>query len=133
MPGASPQPAARKPTARSRVSNGSDILPQVDGRSLIARRYRDISAAIMADHGGADRLSETRFQLIRRFAASAVLAEQLESKLANGEQIDVATHSTLVSSMVRVAARIGINRMPKNVRPNLQEYLDGKVLDEESP
>ena len=31
-----------KAQARSRVSNGRDVLPDVDGRSLVARRYRDI-------------------------------------------------------------------------------------------
>src|ERR1035441_10010098 len=43
-----------KTHARSRVSNGKDILPGVDGRSLIARRYRDISFEIFADAGGID-------------------------------------------------------------------------------
>ena len=37
--------AVRKPTARSRVNNGRDVLPNVDGRSLVARRYRDVAAA----------------------------------------------------------------------------------------
>ena len=36
----------RKPDARSRVTNGHDVLPNVDGRSEIARRYFDISSAI---------------------------------------------------------------------------------------
>jgi hypothetical protein len=34
------------PRLGSRLSNGRDILPDVDGRSLIARRYRDITSAI---------------------------------------------------------------------------------------
>ena len=41
-----------KPEARSRISNGKDLLPGIDGRSLIARRYRDISSAILVDQGG---------------------------------------------------------------------------------
>jgi hypothetical protein len=64
------------------VSNGGDILPGVDGRSLVARRYRDITSALASDQGGADRLSEARRQLIRRFAVAAVLAEQIEARPA---------------------------------------------------
>jgi hypothetical protein len=113
----------RKPQARSRLSNGRDLLPNVDGRSLIARRYRDIMSAIASDQGGADRLSEARLQLIRRFAAAACLAEQLEARLARGEQIDIQEHSLLVSTMVRVAQRIGVDRVPRDVAPCLAEYL----------
>lgn len=105
----------RKWHGRSRVSNGHDLLPDIDGRSVIARRYRDITSAIMVDQGGAVQCSESRQQLIRRFAASAVLAEQLESRLANGEDIDVQQHALLCSSLVRLAQRIGIDRVPREV------------------
>jgi len=104
-----------KRAARSRVSNGKDILPNCDQRSIVARRYRDISSAILADMGGPDNCSETRQQLVRRFSAAAVLAEAMESKLANGEQIDVTEHCLLTSTMTRVASRIGIDRTPKEI------------------
>jgi hypothetical protein len=117
----SPKPLKRQ--ARSRVSNGADILPGVDGRSLIARRYRDITAAITADQGGAERMSEARMQLIRRFAAAAVLAEVMEARLANGEAIDIAEHSVLSSTLVRLAARIGIDRRTKNITPSVSDYI----------
>ena len=99
------------------------MLANADGRTTVARRYRDIAAAIATDQGGADRLSETRLQLIRRFSAAACLAEQLESRLARGEEIDIQEHSLLVSTMVRVAQRIGIDRRAKNITPSLSEYL----------
>ena len=123
MPAASAALVHRKPTARSRITNGADILPGVDGRSLIARRYRDIAAQIAADQGGADRCSEARAQLIRRFAAAAVMAEAMEAQLANGESIDVAEHALLSSTLVRLASRIGIDRRAKNITPTLREYL----------
>jgi hypothetical protein len=55
---------------------------------------RYIASAILVDQG-VD-VSESRKQLIRRFAAASVLAEQLESKLANGQQIDIAETRTAV-------------------------------------
>jgi hypothetical protein len=121
-PAGSRRNGRRKPEARSRVSNGVDVLPDVDGRSIIARRYRDIQSAIInSDQPG--ELSETRLQLVRRFSAAAVLAEQMESRLANGEQIDVSEHALLVSSLVRIARLIGIDRVPVDVSPTLHDIL----------
>jgi hypothetical protein len=106
-------------TNRSRITNGQELLPNVDGRSTVARRYRDIAS----DQGGPDQCSESCQQLIRRFAAAAVIAEQLEAKLARGETIDITEHALLVSTLVRVAQRIGIDRIPKMIVPTLNEYL----------
>jgi hypothetical protein len=52
-----------------------------------------------------------------------VLAEQLESDLANGKQINITEHALLCSTLVRVARQIGINRIPRNVTPTLDQYL----------
>jgi hypothetical protein len=118
----------RKSHGRSRVSNGHDLLPDIDGRSVIARRYRDIAGAILVDQGGIDQCSESRKQLVRRFAAAAVLAEQLEARLVNGEKIDIAEHATLSSTLVRLAQRIGIDRIPRDVTPpTVEAYLAAKA------
>jgi len=121
---ARPGSGRAKAQARSRVSNGADILPGVDGRSGLARRYRDIASAIAADQGGADRLSEARLQLVRRFAAAACLAEGMEAKLALGEEIDIAQHALLCSSLVRLGQRIGIDRRLRNITPSVNDYLE---------
>ena len=76
-------------------------------------------------------MSEARVQLIRRFSAAAVLAEQMEAKMANGEEIDVQRHAHLCSTLVRIASRIGLGRHLRNVTPSLKEYLDHKQLGEE--
>jgi hypothetical protein len=118
-------PARRKPEARSRVTNGSDVLPGVDGRTEIARRFFDICQSLIQDAAGVDRCSEAKLQLIRRFAAAAVMAENLEAKLARGEEIDIQEHATLSSTLVRLGARIGINRVAKNITPSLSDILRG--------
>jgi hypothetical protein len=121
---ADPRPVERsRSKQRSRTTNGTALLPDVDGRSVIARRLKDITSAILADQGGAEQCSESRLQLVRRFAAAAVLAEQMESRLANGEQIDVQEYALLCSTLTRLAQRIGIERRAKDVTPNLSEYL----------
>jgi hypothetical protein len=119
------QPRAdRKVYARSRLTNGKDLLPNIDGRSVIARRYRDICSAIAADQGGLDQLSEARLQLIRRFAACCVLSEDMESRLVRGGQIDITEYVQLTSTMVRVAQRIGLDRVPRDVSsPSLSDLF----------
>jgi hypothetical protein len=112
----------RKSHGRSRVSNGHDVLPDCDGRTIIARRYRDIANAIFVDQTGAD-CSEARKQLIRRFAAAAVLAEQLESQLVNGAEINVERDALLCSTLTRLAARIGIDRVAKDISPTLGDLM----------
>jgi hypothetical protein len=124
MPTVSAIKERAKTHARSRVSNGKDILPDVDGRSMVARRYRDISNSIFTDQGGIERCSEARQQLIRRFAASSVIAEQMEAELANGKPINIAEHSLLSSTLTRLATRIGIDRRSRDITPpSVESYL----------
>lgn len=135
MPAANIALVRHKPTARSRVSNGSDLLPGIDGRSAIARRYRDILAALASDQGGADRMGEARTQLCRRFAALAVQAEAMEARLASGETIDLQQHTLLCSTLTRLASRIGIERRAKDVTLPLRERwaLEAQAEGEDTP
>jgi hypothetical protein len=102
-------------------------FPNADVR--FARRYRDIAHAIIGEQGGADQCSESRQQLIRRFAAAAVLAEQLEARLAYGNEIDITAHALLAATLVRIAQCIGIDRPAKNTTSSLREYLAAKTTE----
>ena len=134
MPESAPKSTPRRPLLvrlpsrqRSRISNGRDLLPDIDGRSAIARRFKDITSAVLIDQG--ERLSESRIQLVRRFAAACVMAEQMEAQLVNDEPINIQEHSLLCSTLVRIAQRIGINRVPKNVTPHLHDYLEARATE----
>jgi hypothetical protein len=120
-------PVRRNQHARSRVTNGSDVLPGVDGRTMIARRFYDVVQSLIADQAGLDRCSEAKLQLTRRFAASAVMAEEMEAKLARGEPIDITQHAALSSTLVRIGQRIGIERRPRNVTPDPLDYARGRT------
>ena len=96
---------------------------------MLARRYRDVLAAIASDQGGADHLSEARIQLVRRFAAAACLAEEMEAKLVSGEAINLQEHALLCSTLVRLAQRIGIDRRARNVVPDIADYLEAEPED----
>jgi hypothetical protein len=82
-----PQPVRgmKRGKGRSRVTNGSKLLPLADGRSVTARRFRDLYEDIAMDLGGLDCLSEAQKQLIRRAAMLSAESERLEALSARGE------------------------------------------------
>jgi hypothetical protein len=59
--------AARKPTARSAVSNGTRLLAGIDGRSSQARRFRDLIAELATELDDAP--STAQLGAIRQAAA----------------------------------------------------------------
>ena len=86
---------------------------------------------MVSDLGGPNHCSEVKLHLVRRLAAIVVQAEAIEARLANGEAIDIAEHTALASTLVRLATRIGVTRVARDVTPNLKDYLaehlDGEI------
>jgi hypothetical protein len=121
-----PQIAPRAPELRSRITNHRDLLPGVNGRSAAARRFRDLVSCYIADLGGLDRCSEIKLGLLRRLAAATVQAELLEARMVNGEKVDVTQLCTLASTTLRIAWRLGLERVPRTVGAPTQlgEYLN---------
>jgi hypothetical protein len=111
------------PDQRSRITNHRDLLPQLDGRSAAARRFRDLVNDFVADQGGLEHCSEVKLGLLRRLAAITTQSEMLESRAANGEPVDIMTLCQLASTALRLSARIGIERVPKDITPSLGQYL----------
>jgi hypothetical protein len=58
-PGDNAPNGPRSPYFRGRVSQGLDLLPSVDGRSMAARVFKDTYLAMVAHCGGEDGLPET--------------------------------------------------------------------------
>jgi hypothetical protein len=48
----------------------------------------------------------------------------MEAQLARGESINISEHALLCSTMVRVAQRIGVDRVARNITPTLEQYLE---------
>jgi hypothetical protein len=110
------------PRSRSRVTNAVELLAGIDGRSALARRYKDILAQIIVDQGDTG-ISETQMQLIRRFSATCIMAEAIEAELVEGRKVNVKKHALLSSTLVRLARRIGVNLQAKTIGPSLGAYL----------
>jgi len=78
MPADSRPPAAKKPEARARVSNGKVLFADCDGRSVAARRFRDLLDDLARDFGGRAALNTGELSIIRQCAALTVRAEALQ-------------------------------------------------------
>ena len=47
----------------------------------------------------------------------------MEALVVTEQPVDVTEYTQLISSLVRVASRIGLDRIPRNVTPSLKSYL----------
>jgi hypothetical protein len=116
--------AVAKATARSRVSNGKDLfLDGVDGRSALARRYRDILAQLTKDIGGDP--SEAEAIIIRRATTLAVWCEQAEAEAAGGKPLNIGEYTTATNTLRRLLADIGLERRMKDITLSIDAYLNG--------
>jgi hypothetical protein len=75
------QTALRPPNNRSRITNGSSLLPSIDGRCLWARRFRDLLSLHLSDLGGEDNCSEAEKALARRASCLIVELERAHAAL----------------------------------------------------
>ncbi len=129
MPSDSTSTADLPAVSRSKVTNQSALfLEGVDGRTAVARRWRDLYAEITADLGGPDALSEVERQLARRCATLSVEAESMEAASAGGDgELDVDRFVVLTNALGRAAAKIGLRRRARDVTPDLRSYLAAKA------
>jgi len=113
---------------RSKISNGSQLFltDGIDGRSSAARRYRDICGALHTHLGGDDMISEPRKLLVRRAAGLVVWLEIAEGRLviSDGEDFDVALHSTATNSLRRILVDLGLDPSLRDVTPDFRNILD---------
>jgi hypothetical protein len=111
-----------KPEARSRISNGSaTFLDGVDGRSVLARRYRDILAQLVSDMGGDP--SEAQSLIAKRAATLAVWCELAEAAMAKGEHFDIAEFTTATNALRRLLADLGLERRARDITPSVSDYV----------
>jgi hypothetical protein len=118
---------------RKRFAIDAQTLIDADGRLRVVRRLKDIASQIVnSDQGGADRCSEVKLQLIRRFSTCCVLAETEEAKLARGEELDVERFAVITSVLCRLSNRIGLTRVPKQIE-GLGSYLEREYAARPEP
>jgi hypothetical protein len=118
---------------RSRITNGAELLPKVDGRTAWARLFRDIHESLTQHVGGADRMSEPERMTVRRAAALECELVRLEISFAEAraaerapDAADIDLYSRITNTQRRVLETLGMQRRPRDVVPDLSEYLGAK-------
>ena len=114
-----------KSKGRSRISNGSALLPGVDGRSTWVRRLRDLIGLHLSDLGGEDNASEAEKSILRRAATLTVELERLELKFATAGEAsaaDLDLYQRVSNTMRRHLEAVGLERRPRDISPDIQQY-----------
>src|ERR1700733_641059 len=91
----------RSPRLRSRVTNGSKMVAGLDGRTAVARRFRDLQISYADDLGGAAVLTEAQRTLIAQTATLQVQAERVQAAVLNGDSVDAEQLTRLANSVAR--------------------------------
>jgi hypothetical protein len=97
----------------------------LDRRTKAAQMFDSIAAGIADDLGGEAQLSTVQRHLVEAFAGVALSVNDLNAKLLLGLEVDIVAHAHAISTMVRVASRIGVERVARDVTPKLSSILRG--------
>ena len=117
--------AERPSTVRSRITNGSKQLANVDGRTAAARRYRDLAQSLADDLGGAASLTEAQRALVRQAAGMIVRSEQLQAAILRGEIVDNEQLTRLANAATRILTRLGLKKRAVQPPSRLDAMLNG--------
>ena len=118
---------ARRSTAgdplKSRITNGSALLPGVDGRSPWVRRCKDVIASHLSDTPDA---SAAERSIIRRASVLTVELERMERQFAlagEADADDLDAYQRCANSLRRLLEAVGLQRRPRDVGPSLGDVL----------
>jgi hypothetical protein len=129
-----PEVAPRK--GRSRVTNGSVLIPGVDGRSPWVRRCKDIIASHISDLGGIDNCSAAERSIVRRASVMTVELERLEAKFAKAGEADaneLDQYARVSANLRRLLEAVGLQRRARDVTtPTLAEIATEIEADKHS-
>jgi hypothetical protein len=115
-----------KDAKKSRITNGSALLPGIDGRSPWVRRCKDIIAAIVADLGGPENCSTAEQSIVRRAAVLTTELERMEAGFAvageaSPEALD--TYARVSANLRRLLEAVGLQRRSRDVGPTLGDLM----------
>jgi hypothetical protein len=141
QPAESREPAVRRPAdapevaprkGRSRVTNGSVLIPGVDGRSPWIRRCKDIIASHISDLGGIDNCSAAERSIVRRASVMTVELERLEAKFAKAGEADaneLDQYARVAANLRRLLEAVGLRRRQRLIQ-SPDEYIAGLPVEE---
>lgn len=110
-------------TKRTHKRAPRDLVP-VDKTSGAARFFDRMVRQIELDLGGRRHLTRIEGELVRAFAGAATTLQYLNHQVLLGEtgEIDLSGYATIASTMLRIGARLGLQRRSVDVTPDPLEY-----------
>jgi hypothetical protein len=97
----------------------------LDGRTRARKQFDAIASGIAKDLGGEAQLSTIQKRLLEAFAGIAVQVHDLNARLLLGEKVDISQQCQAVTTLVRIAARLPIAWVPRDVTPpSIDQYLN---------
>jgi hypothetical protein len=113
----------RRSKQRSRITNGTSLLPGVDGRSLWVRRCKDVISSHLSDVPDA---SAAERSIIRRAAVLTVELERLEAAFALAGEADpeaLDLYGRTSGNLRRLLEAVGLQRRAKDCGPTLADII----------
>lgn len=103
---------------------------EIDGRTRLARRAKQLCAAFETELGGA--LTEAQLALVRRAGELLAISEETRRRWMAGDVVTTSNDVVRLDSAARRAVR-ELSLPKSEIRPGqpLQEYLDGLVQEDE--
>ena len=101
-------------------------LDDLDRRTRAAGRALELQETLVNERGGAGSLSVLRLSMTRSVAVLCAMVEDMQARWLLGEPIDPAAIATIMNARRREAEVVGIDPLPKDVTPDLADYLAAK-------
>jgi hypothetical protein len=100
----------------------------LDLRTRSGRLYISTRDAIISDLGGRDALSRAELELIDRAAGLVTRLSAADAEMLSGapQSLGPGEYSTLSNSLNRILCTLGLQRRPKDVTPDLTDYIASK-------
>lgn len=122
---------AKKPTARSRVTNGSKLGSEMDGRTVWARRLRDLIDLYSSDIGDIEHIPHSKRSLVRRAAVLTVELERAEVGFAEKGEADPAAltaYQTTANSLRRILESLDIKATIREAAEVAKVIEGGRII-----
>jgi hypothetical protein len=120
-------PAYSGKSYKSKITNGVNRLPGIDGRNTWGRRFRDLIKLHLSDLGGESEASEAEKSLIRRVATLAVELELLEVRFATANTgagvRDLDMYIRATGCLRRTLETLGLRRRAKDITPSVEKFI----------
>ncbi len=110
----------------TRVGQGKELFPGMDGRSFIARRLQEHYGGICEDMGGMDQMSTIERALSKQMASLITIGEDMVAQRSiDDPEYDYLEHLACVKTVNQVGRTLGTKRRMKPVKEvTLDDYIE---------